>query len=508
MVNLARAGRVFCLAIIFAFTSAFFPCVVKAGVVSFRHESEIFNSVVGPNAIYVVHDLRGKQPASYRFFNNDSMLMNIPLTISIWMIWPANFDVPIVSGNKANVVSVLDSKSIGSGNASDVGCRSINDLRYFGGCHASIGHHSYQLNRQKKSLVSGNSVFSHVLENDLLAHTIFFSNFDTRLQFIVVGSKLIGRDSKFFNESHDDNYIPCVSISQDKKSRYSLTLYESIGSLDKEPNDNILEIKAQGSRVIIPTIANVTVRKRLTGASTIWETLSSPPVEFNVNRATEWAFRMDTVSLAQFLNKDIMDKYANDAAEQTKAVMDEDYLSSVYLKAASYNQGITAGLKSGLFNLGVTGSMITLSKANIVTYLLMLEAVLNEADVPQTDRFVVLPTWARFLLDDSKVQDAAYTGLSKSNLIDTGGYITNIGRFRVYESNLYTSVTDTGKTCFNIIAGHKDAITTATQIVDTQYFDKFENTWGKGMKGLQVYDWEVIKGQALAVLYATISTLV
>jgi hypothetical protein len=184
-----------------------------------------------------------------------------------------------------------------------------------------------------------------------------------------------------------------------------------------------------------------------------------------------------------------------------------DYLSSIYLDAASYNQGATAGLKSSLYNIGVTTAPIVLSKANITSYILMCEAVLNEADVPQTDRWLVLPTWARFLLDDSEIKDASLTGLNKSLLVDESGYIRNIGKFRVYESNLYTSVSDT-VTCFNILFGHKYAVTTATQLVETKFFDKFENFWGQGMKGMQVYDWKTIKGQGLGVLYATISSLV
>lgn len=267
------------------------------------------------------------------------------------------------------------------------------------------------------------------------------------------------------------------------------------------------EIKTEGSKVIIPTLGNVTVRKRAKYSKTIWENIVSQPVEFNVNRSTEWAFRLDDVDIKQFVLKGIIDKYAGDAAEQTRLVMDTDYLSSIYLSAASYNQGLTAGKNSLLYNLGVTGTPVVLSKANITSYILMCEAALNEADVPQTDRWLVLPTWARFLLDDSKVQDASYTG-GKSNLIDESGYIKSIGKFKIYESNLYTSVSDSGKTCFNIVFGHKYATTTATQITDSKFFDKFEDFWGQGMKGLQVYDWAVIKGQGLGVLYATISSVI
>ena len=269
------------------------------------------------------------------------------------------------------------------------------------------------------------------------------------------------------------------------------------------------EIKQMGDEVVIPTLGNVTVRDYAKGQKTIWENIISTPVKFTINRATEWAFRLNDVDAKQFVVKNYIDKYASDASEQTRIVMDRSYLASIYLDAGSYNQGIAAGKTSSFYNVGVTGSPVTLTKANITSYLMMCEAILNEADVPMTGRWVVLPTWARFLLDESKVQDAQLTGLSKSNLVDESGYIRTIGRFKVYESNLYTPVVDggAGKTCYNILFGIKDAVTTATQLIETKSFDKFEDDWGQGMKGLQVYDWKTIKGQGLGNMYATISNV-
>jgi len=269
------------------------------------------------------------------------------------------------------------------------------------------------------------------------------------------------------------------------------------------------ELKQMGDEVVIPTLGNVTVRDYVKGQKTIWEEIVSQPVKFTINRAVEWAIKQNTIDAKQFVVKGLIDKYAADAAEQTRIVIDRSYLASIYLDAGSYNQGIAAGMSSGFFNLGVTGTPIVLNKANIITYLMMCEAVLNEADVPMTGRWVALPTWARFLLDDSEIKDASLTGLAKSSLVDESGYIRNIGKFRVYESNLYTPVVDSGagKTCYNILFGIKDAVTTATQLVETKNFTQFENDWGQGMKGLQVYDWKVIKGQGLGVLYASISSV-
>ena len=268
------------------------------------------------------------------------------------------------------------------------------------------------------------------------------------------------------------------------------------------------DLKQSGDTVIIPTLSNVTVRDAVAGGSTIWETLASDPITFRVNRMTEWAFRMDTVTLRQFLQKDIMDKYAKDAVEQTRLRVDSQYLASIYLDADAHNIGTTAGKNAGAYNLGTTTTPVSLTRANIVNNIMQAEAVLNEQDVPEEGRWIVLPTVARYLVDTSELKDASLTGKSQSNLVDRGGYVGMIGRFKVYESNLYSAVTDTGKTCFNILFGHKYAVTSAVEVIDSVYFDKFENGYGKGMKGRQLYDWKTIKPQGLGVLYATVATLV
>jgi hypothetical protein len=259
------------------------------------------------------------------------------------------------------------------------------------------------------------------------------------------------------------------------------------------------EIKGLSSKVVITTIPSVTIKPYQKGMTIDWELLESDSVELDIDRAQYFAFKYDKVDIKQFAVK-MMDKAANDAAEQMKIYTDTIYLANVYASASSDNKGTTAGAKSSLYNVGTTGSFIALTKANIVDYIMMCEAIGNEQSWPDTDRWMVLPTWAKLLLDTSELKDASLTGNPRSNLV-TGGRFGQLGKFTLYESNLYTAVTDTHQ-CYNITFGHKSGVTFATQLVETEFHEKLETTFGSGMKGLQVYGFEVIKPESVGVLYA------
>ena len=264
------------------------------------------------------------------------------------------------------------------------------------------------------------------------------------------------------------------------------------------------EIKSMGDKVVINTIPDVTINKYQKGKTIKWQDLESPAVEMPVDRAIDWAFKMDKIDLKQFMDKAYMDKAATDAASQQKIHIDDEFLlniggsSATNGTAASANKGTTAGRKSSSYNLGTTGAPIPLTKTNILDKILELSGVADEQNWPEADRWLVLPTIFTVLLKQSDIKDASLTGDGTSTL--RSGRIGMIDKWVIYATNLYTIVSaDTAYTC---LFGHKSAIAFATQLIETEYFDKLETTFGKGMKGLQVYDWKTIKSESLGSLYA------
>jgi hypothetical protein len=77
------------------------------------------------------------------------------------------------------------------------------------------------------------------------------------------------------------------------------------------------------------------------------------------------------------------------------------------------------------------------------------------------------------------------------------GRIGMIDRFTAYTSNNLPRVTDGANQCYDILAGHKNGLTFASQLVKTETL-RAESTFGNIMRGLQVFGYKVIDGSMLA----------
>ncbi len=294
-----------------------------------------------------------------------------------------------------------------------------------------------------------------------------------------------------YTQSGADKRIPYAFSSKTILKFYDACVIADIANRDYEG-----EIKAMGDKVVINTTPDVVVNKYYKGKQTSWQDLNSAAVEMNITRAIDFAFKMDKIDLKQFQDKGFMDKCATDAAQQQKIYIDSEFLGSIYADAGTANKGTAAGRKTGGYNLGTTGSGIAVTKTNIIDKILDLSGVAEEQNWPEDNRWLVLPSHFTVLLQQSDLKDTSMTG-AESTL--PNGRLGKLGKFTIYSSNLYTPV-ETNR--YNILFGHQSAICFASQLVEVEYFDKLETTFGSGMKGLQVYDWKVTKPESMGVWYA------
>ncbi len=141
--------------------------------------------------------------------------------------------------------------------------------------------------------------------------------------------------------------------------------------------------------------------------------------------------------------------------------------------------------------MGTTGSPIAITKTNVLEYLVDIGTVLDEANCPEGNRFVVIPAKMAGMIKKSDLKDASLTGDSVSIL--RNGRLGMIDRFTVYMShNLSVS---SGK--FSLVAGHKMGFTFASQMTNMETI-RSESTFGNIIRGLQVYGYKVVKPEALA----------
>ena len=120
--------------------------------------------------------------------------------------------------------------------------------------------------------------------------------------------------------------------------------------------------------------------------------------------------------------------------------------------------------------------------------------MLDEQNVPETDRCLILPARITGLIKKSDLRDASLAGDDTS--IVRNGRLGMIDRFMLYHSNLLDYDVAAGE--YNIIAGHKSALTFAAQMDDEKLVHMLNpRKHGELIRGLMVYGFEVIKPESL-----------
>jgi len=259
------------------------------------------------------------------------------------------------------------------------------------------------------------------------------------------------------------------------------------------------EIKKQGDKVYIRTIADVTVFDHQKGMTLPKQRPESPDVEMLIDKGKGWNILLDDVDKVQS-DIDLLNKFTDDAAKQINISVDASVLGAVYADADGDNCGSTAGLITNAYDLGSSGSPIQVTATNIIDYIVMCGGVLDEQNVPDEDRWMVIPSWMAVLLKSSDLKDASMTGDPKS--VIRSGLLGMIDRFVIYQSNSVGNTTDsTGFKSYYVLFGSKDAISFANQFTKTESL-RSSDSFDTIVRGLMVYGYKTIKPEALGYMYA------
>lgn len=289
-------------------------------------------------------------------------------------------------------------------------------------------------------------------------------------------------------------YIPKLYAPSTLVKYYAKSVVTAISNTKYEG-----QVTKQGDAVRIRTRPDITIRDRLKGAALQIETPSSAPVILEIDQAKYYAFVIDDIDEVQ---ADIVlaDEFTEDSAEQMRIAVDTDVLGAIYVDADAANQGTSAGKISQNLDLGATGDPLAVTKQNALEVLELLGLVKDEQNVPETNRWTVLPAWFRFLIMNSDAKNAALMGETPS--IIRNGRVGMIDREMLYASNLLATTLDGTTTVTNIISGQMDAVTYAAQLTKNEAVRLVTEGFGWLYKGEYVYGYKVVKPEGLVHLYA------
>lgn len=267
--------------------------------------------------------------------------------------------------------------------------------------------------------------------------------------------------------SGEQHFIPEVFSKKLQAKFYAQTMLSEVTTNEYEG-----EISGLGNKVNIRSVPAVTVAD-YTG-SLSYADVTSGTIELNIDKAKSYAFKVDDI-LREQADIDFMNEAANDAAQNMKIAIEQDVFANV-----------AAG--SSLTDVNAAAANVTAS--NILGFILDAGQTLDENNIPEDNRYMIISPAAASLLKQSELRQAYLTGDNVSPL--RNGFIGTVDRFNMYVSNNLA----TASSVTSGLYGHPKAIAYASQMTNTESV-RLESSFGDGVRGLAVYGYKVVLPTAI-----------
>ena len=309
--------------------------------------------------------------------------------------------------------------------------------------------------------------------------------------------------------SYSGAFIPTLWSGKLLAKFYQNTMLSEVANTDYEG-----ELKNQGDTVRIRLAPSISISDYTIGQNLTYEVPTPIFQDMQVTKGKYFGVQVNDV-LAYQADMNMMNMFTEDAAKQLKiAIENEVFFNSFVTEGpAAVNEGATAGKISAAYNLGTDIAPIDqATPENVLKAILRMSTVLDEQNVPEDGRFLIISPFDRQLLMQSSIAQAYFTG-DQSSVIRTGK-IGMLDRFSVYVSNLLPrgeaakalvaglSATSGGAAVTNakarrlMVAGTKAATSFAMTINKTEPL-RNQTDFGDIVRGLAVYGRKVVKPEAL-----------
>ena len=298
-------------------------------------------------------------------------------------------------------------------------------------------------------------------------------------------------------------FIPEIWSGKLLEKFYAATVLAAIANTDYEG-----EIKNKGDTVHIRVRPTITIADYEANQDLSVQRPSGNSVDLSIDQAKYFNLALDDVMEVQS-DLDMMSMWAEDASEQMKIAVDTDVLA--YLGTTTdidaTNRGATAGRISINIPLGTGAAPLFVAKSSLTTgdgaaaasaqgvvdFIVNAGQVLDENNIPETGRWMVIPAWFAALVKKSDLKDASLAGDGTSIL--RNGRLGMIDRFTLYLSNLLP-INDAATDSTAVIFGTKAALTFAAQFTKMETI-RSERSFSNLLRGLQVFGFKVVNGVAM-----------
>ena len=215
--------------------------------------------------------------------------------------------------------------------------------------------------------------------------------------------------------NYSGTFIPTLWASKLNRKFYTSTCLTEISNTDFQG-----DIANLGDKVVINNVPDIAVADYKIGGDLNYSVPTPSTVELVIDRAKSFQFQVSDV-LEHQSKPNMMETFSNDASMKMKIAIDRAViygdsaaLPGISSVADAANQGATAGKISGKYNLGTAAAPVALTGSNVLQTLTALSGVLDEQDIPETDRWLLIDPYTRNLLMQSNLAQAQFMGDDKS----------------------------------------------------------------------------------------------
>lgn len=242
------------------------------------------------------------------------------------------------------------------------------------------------------------------------------------------------------------------------------------------------EIAEAGDTVTINSVSRPTIGTYVPNVTQITpERLTTAQRKLVITESKYFAFEVDDVDARQAAG-DVMPEALRESAYGLRDVADQ-FVAALYTAAQAANQLGTVGVTTG---------------ALAYTLLKDLKVKLDEADVPDEGRWVVVPPWFHgLLLEEPKFVDShSLPDVARAGLLN--GQVGRAAGFDILMSNNTPNPTADHNV---VTAGYPGAITYAEQINKVEGY-RPEDSFSDALKGLHLYGAKLIRPAGIATAVA------
>lgn len=245
--------------------------------------------------------------------------------------------------------------------------------------------------------------------------------------------------------------------------------------------DYVGEITGAGDTVRINEIGDIAINTYTKNSTTslTYQYLTDAQQTMYIDQQLTWGFKLDDVDRAQTKPK-LMDKAIERAGYNLADSIDQN-LATYLSTTGNFFVG------SNSTELGSTVTALSCASTLVVTALSWFDRLLNQNNVPQAGRWIVIPPAIAQQLQNARIiaPQTLANGAAPGGAMSVGNW---------YGMNIYVSNNCYGviSSQWHVIAGHSMGFSYADQIVETEAL-RDQNAFGDIVRGLSVFGRKVTR---------------